>query len=496
MTRAHERVWAYFWSFLVAFVCLMICAKTSFLYPISDWVDAQALFSAGKSILQGNVLYRDIYEHKGPLVYMLNAGCALIGHSAMIGVFILETLCFTAFLAAVFRFLRLYGIGRSAYLMLPLAGIAITSSPSFLMGGSAEEYALPALAWALYFIVKWVKTKQPMTVAVLIVNGILCGLVFWMKFTLVGFYIPWLLIPAVHYAVSKRWKHAWRFLGFFALGFVIATLPWLLYFGVNHALSAWLKTYLYDNIFVYGSSAGRFSLSFSGILGLGKAILRGCTDWFVHNLIYAIPLCVGLIFATFRRASSALEKWLLWLLIGFTAAGVYSSGMIYAYYGLVFAAFAGLCALPLCKILDRFPRVSRRTLIYLSIAMLAAAGTVGYLISPNTKDLLKPRDETVQYRIAAVVSRTPNATLLNYGAMDVGFYTACDIAPSVKYFHRPNVPLDEIMDEQNRYVEEGLTDYVVATSAGTDFEIFQSKYTLAAEDSGWSLYRLKSLGEN
>ena len=70
----------------------------------------------------------------------------------------------------------------------------------------------------------------------------------------------------------------------------------------------------------------------------------------------------------------------------------------------------------------------------------------------------------MQYRFAAIVNQTPNATLLNYGFMDAGFYTACGIAPTVKYFHRTNVHLPEMLEEQNRYVAEGVTDYVVTRS--------------------------------
>ncbi len=96
----------------------------------------------------------------------------------------------------------------------------------------------------------------------------------------------------------------------------------------------------------------------------------------------------------------------------------------------------------------------------------------------NTPELLKPKDETMQYRFAAIVERTPDATLLNYGFMDAGFYTACRITPSVKYFHQTNVPIQEMIDEQRRYVLEGVTDYVVARDPlPSDLD---GLYTLAA----------------
>ena len=85
----------------------------------------------------------------------------------------------------------------------------------------------------------------------------------------------------------------------------------------------------------------------------------------------------------------------------------------------------------------------------------------------------------MQYRIAAVIAETPDATLLNYGFMDAGFFTATGIAPGVKYFHRTNMPLREMLDEQNRYIEEGICDYVI--TRGMLPESISERYELVAE---------------
>ena len=74
---------------------------------------------------------------------------------------------------------------------------------------------------------------------------------------------------------------------------------------------------------------------------------------------------------------------------------------------------------------------------------------------------IEKRENTMQYRFAAIMAETPNASMLNYGFMDAGFYTAAGVVPQVKYFHQTNVPLQEMLTEQRRYVEEGLCDYVV-----------------------------------
>ena len=75
--------------FIIAFVTLLICTKSSPLYPLNDWVDANTYLTIGRGMLQGKVPYRDLYEQKGPLLYMLHAGAACISDDSFFGVYIL-----------------------------------------------------------------------------------------------------------------------------------------------------------------------------------------------------------------------------------------------------------------------------------------------------------------------------------------------------------------------------------------------------------------------
>ena len=131
---------------LIAAACLLICSKSSPLYPINDWADANAYFSAGKGMLGGSVIYRDLYEHKGPIVYGLHALCALINSTSFLGVFFLEILAVGLFLLSVYKLLTLYGAKQSAWMLLPAAAALTLSSLSF-SAGRQRGGTLPADAW-------------------------------------------------------------------------------------------------------------------------------------------------------------------------------------------------------------------------------------------------------------------------------------------------------------------------------------------------------------
>ena len=69
---------------------LLICTKSSPLYPFNDWVDSNAFFTMGKGMINGKVLYRDLFEQKGPLLYFIHGLSYLISNKTFLGVFIFE----------------------------------------------------------------------------------------------------------------------------------------------------------------------------------------------------------------------------------------------------------------------------------------------------------------------------------------------------------------------------------------------------------------------
>jgi len=483
MTQRKRDVLIWLYCLLAAAVCLAICSKSSMLYPINDWTDANAYFSCGKGMLQGRVIYRDLYEHKGPLLYALHALCALVDPTSFLGVYILETLAVSLFLLAGYRLLQLYGTGKTGWIALPLLAAAMLSSLSFQQGDSAEELCLPLLAWSLVGGLRWLKTEAPsrMPARQLLLHGFLGGCVLWIKFTFLGFYATWLLGMMLLHLLRRDGRAALRALGWFALGAVIATLPWIVYFGINGAVVPWLKTYIYDNLFLYqdgtvGTLAGRV-----------KAMAVVAWDWFAANWAYSVPMLLALLWLTFRRGGSAdsrfsaAEKLFIWATLALLALGVFIGGKSYLYYGLILAAFTPLILVPISQLLD--PLLSPRRLVtaLLAVAVPLGSGGLCFAASPNTPDLLKPRSDTMQYRFAALINQTPNATLLNYGFMDAGFYTAANITPSVKYFHQTNVHLQEMLDEQIRYIAEGVTDYVV--TRGRQPASIADHYDLIATDT-------------
>ena len=133
----------------MAALMLLFTSQCSPLYPINVWGDANCLLTVGRVMKRGGVLYRDIYEQKGPLLYLIHALAACISDTSFWGVYVLEIPALTAALYAAYRLLRLrtgagFALGAAA-----VWGALTVTGGAFMRGDSAEEFCLPLLTAAL-----------------------------------------------------------------------------------------------------------------------------------------------------------------------------------------------------------------------------------------------------------------------------------------------------------------------------------------------------------
>lgn len=456
--------------FLSSFLMLFFCSKSSPLYPLNDWPDANVFLSAGKGMVEGRVMYRDLYDHKGPLLFALHALCALIAPDSFFGVWLLESLLFGLFLWIAYKLIRLYANDTLAFLSFSLLGLMLLTSVSFQMGDSAEELALPMMLYPLYRLMVSLRRDEGRTTRwQLGITGFLLGCVFWLKFTLVGIPAGVCLMLAWLGLRRDGLRGALSNIGWMLLGFVISTLPWLIQYTLQGALVPMLKTYLYDNLFLYAGAEAPLTL-----FGQLKAILKSVLSWLRDNPGYTLPLLVGGIWLLISKRFTVAEKvaWCLCALLGLTT--VFFGGRYYLYYGFAFGAMVPLFFVVVGEWITRrwmseasdakpvHPRGFRR-------AILPVLLVVGYLLpiaaspflSPNQPIRQPSQQELMQYRFAEIINQQEDATLLNYGFLDWGFYTAAGVAPHLKYYHLANMPLEELHTEQDRYVREGLSDFVV-----------------------------------
>ncbi len=476
-----QRRFALLFCFLTALSVLLVCTRSSPLYPMNDWDDVNCFFTVGKGMFNGQVVYRDLYEQKGILLYFLHGLCWLVSHRGFIGVFILELIACTAFLYYAYRTMRLW-CSRLCILSLPILFTLICNSNSFINGDSAEELCFPLLAFGLYIGLRAVRTDTPVCLRDAILIGITSGAVLWIKFTMLGMYLGWFWVPAFLLIRKKDFKGLLKLFGGIVLGVALITLPFFLYFAYNGALSDWFEVYFYNNIFLYHPQTASWGDR------LAK-IWREAVTYLGYNWGYGVFISIGLVGTLlFRRWREKVQILLCFLPAAFF---VFYGVSIYLYYVLILAVFAPIGMVSILRLLSLlrvaaiyggekyYPKLCRkirekralpavRRVVLPILSVILCLGLLGgsFLYSksscPNANLLFVKKEELPQFRFAEIINRKENATLLNYAFLDGGFYTAAGILPNCRFFCRLNMDnLPEMMDTQNEYVREGKVDFVI-----------------------------------
>ena len=450
-----------FWILVLAFIFVTICSKCSFLYPFNDWPDANVYFTIGKGMVHGKVLYRDLFDHKGFYIYALHSIAYLISNDTFIGMYLFELIVGFFYGFAFYKILTLYTDRLHAVLFMPVLLFVTYVAQSFCHGDSAEELMLPMLAFSLYYLLQFAK-GQKLHLYKYAVVGAFAALAFWIKFTLCGLFFGWILLAFIYEVIDKNVKHALVGAGLFVSGFLVVTLPVIIYFGANEAFGELWHSYFAVNLFGY-SGGEPTPLGESGSF-FGKIIraVYGYLTSICYGYLYYLAIIPGLLAFLISKGYHRREKVVISVLYILTNLLIYAGGKRYTYYGLPSAIFAVTGFIALCNLSDFgtiLTKPNKKFFATVSV-MLAVLCGLTFFVSSNIEFMFKKKKNLVQYRFAEIIKQTPDATLLNYDFIDLGLYTTTGIIPDCKYFFRPNLTIPEIMEMQKDIVANGKVDYV------------------------------------
>lgn len=420
-------------------VMITICSTCSFLFATNSWVDANCLFTVGRSVFHGQVLYRDIIDHKGLYIYVINILGYLLGRRSFFGMYLVEIGFFSIFLYFSYRSLRLYVSQQTAVRLMPLLAATVAACNSFDRGCSAEEFVLPLAAACLYFMLRYLHSgcdEAQMDWKTLFINGMFAGIVLWLKYTMLGLWFGFMAMVFFLMLSEKQVKRAFLSCLVFLGGMAAATVPALLYFGVNGALEYCWKIYFYDNIFLY--TAEKISL-FDRFSTMRVYYLRQSKG----NPMVTLSVWGGMLWTVFSlpagkdKKTVLLRRMTLPVMYLFLLLGVYWGGKNFWYYFLITTPFAVPGFIALGIIWERtewqaFWTGRKHTVLLAGLTILSA---VWAWFSCNNASLhLEKWEDTEQYQFAQVMSQSEHPTLQVYNFFDPGFYNTLDIVPTCPYF--------------------------------------------------------------
>ena len=487
--------------FLLAVSTLLMTfgSMTSFLFPMHVGVDQNVFFTIGGSLLDGKVLYRDLYDQKGPLLFFVHTLAALISRKNMIGVYLLQIINFTVILYFVGKIKELFLGDKYRYLIPAATGLLIVTTFCYSRGDNAEEFCMTFYMIAIYQLMKFFKSNdEELSWKVMFANGFMAACILWIKYTMLGFYIAWCLIVGVTIIKRKNIGHAIKAAVFFLLGMVIGTIPYIIYALVTDSMYDFIWAYFYTNICMYSDKV---------------SILKRVRNFFMQDILWnpvMMPtIILGLIY--FCRSKEMLEtKWekcsLVFLAVC-TYIFVFIGGTRYKYYLLIVGSFSVFGVIAWAKILDKYiTRLMEHRKRTISIAVVIYI--ISLLVFSNCAPYyFKGRDYYPQQRIAKIIKEN-NGTFLNYNFLDAGIYLASGSKlPDTRFFCRMNIRREafpQMYDEQEDIIRKKGVDYVVVRfGRGRQLEEFaecealETNYTLIetmyekVDDYWFALYQAK-----
>lgn len=490
---------------------MLFFTHSSPLFIIHNWVDSHSFFTVGKGMANGLVPYRDLFEQKGPLLYGFHAFAYIISHISFLGVYILEALMMGINLTVAYKISRLYLEQIPSIVVSLFFPIFLLNQSSFAFGDSAEEFSIPFFMIFLFLTLRHFKNHSdtPLKWSYFFINGVLIGCVFWIKYTLVGAWIGFYLAILFICMSNRSWKELFHAVVYTFGGLLLASIPWFLYFGLNHAMKDLFDVYIKFNLFTYSSQNSTLEKLVNSAVIFGQAINR--------NFESKVFIVLGLLSFMFtgKYLFKIEQKLALISTVIFMILGVYFGGRDYSYYYHIITPWSLLGLIVIGGVFQK------------SISKIGVLKVKNWLILPliglSVFYLMFSYNSNIQYSrlfnkevppqqtFAKIMREEPNPTLLNYGALDGGFYLMADIVPNIRYFQTQNIDhalYPENMDEQHRYIKEGITQFVVVRLMGetpveqVNIPHLSKRYSLVAQQDqllGGTQYRYllyKKMSEN
>ena len=302
--------------FFLSFVLVMQSPLNIFSdYPVSG-TDSSVFRTVAYYMNEGLMPYKDIFDHKGPIIYIINYFGMLISYNH--GVWLLELIFMFITLTFMYKIARLRCNKFCSVLILLL--ISACFFQYFEQGNLTEEYALPFISISLYLFLDYFKNNN-LNKFRLVLCGICFALVCLLRVNMVSIWIVFCLMVMVKKIQEKKLKELVNYLFYFMIGFAIVLAPIFIWLAINGAFLDFVNDYIIFNI-KYSTDPVRATL-FNKWSSL---------SFFVNTPLFIMTICLCVL-SCYKKLNLLSVGYLLCLVL--TCILIAISGQTYPHYGMI-----------------------------------------------------------------------------------------------------------------------------------------------------------------
>ena len=346
----------FIWFFIVSFIYLLVFAIYTSPIHSAAWGDSQVFVQLGRGLLEGKLPYIDLFDHKGFLLYAINALGLFIG--GLSGVFFLQVINFTTFLFLSYKTIHVISKEVSSVFVLFCSLMVMTA---YCEGCNlSEEWSLPWIALPIYLSIKIIYSSDDsiFDTKELICIGLSLSVIALLRinnfFPVLGF----ILYPFIKQIHNKEFLVVIRSALVIALSFFVPILLVVLFYfyvdGINGISTLYFGTIgfnlEYMQRFVFDLPLGFKIKSYAPIV---FAMIISFVP-FKENKDLVIPLVLSYLLGLLVVGSTLYRHYFLVFLplIPITIACLRSSRYWKVYNALLFAVFIIASFNPIVQVVD------------------------------------------------------------------------------------------------------------------------------------------------
>lgn len=381
--------------------------------------DYNVFIVMAKGWMEGLIPYKDLFDHKGPLLYLLQIAGQLIAPGKL-GIWILETLFAVISLELIYQCGRALRANPSVNYMAVAVSL-LTIVFNIQGGNNNEEWCLPFQILPLLLAIKFLKDGRPGIKTVAIVCGLCFGLVAMVRLNNNVIIAGICLGQALILLNERQYADLLKCAVFFIVGMVIAILPFVIYF---YSVGA-LKEMLYAN-FVFNI---KYKMAW---------VAEGTSRTGIRYLWPCILLPVILLI--FRKRNDSRVSTMLIAICVVTFA-TFITGSCYVHYYILVAPIAALCLLALPKTWKAVPQLTTAVVVLAPLLPIGPKIVYNRFLYCSNKEAIS-RPWVIETLSAAIRENIPaeewQSVYLSMSPSEASALSGINVLPVGKYFFLQN----------------------------------------------------------
>ena len=460
----------------------MLCFVNSSPVINTSWTDSSVFITAARTMLEGRIIYRDIFDHKGFYIYAINFLGALMSNKSLTGLWLVELLFM---LSNAFIIMKIYKVccpdenAQCVKYSLLLIILAILWPPVFEGGNLSEEYTLTFQFLSIYLAVKYINSDYVKhSPVIMLVHGINAGIVLNMRPNHVFMWAGLGIVILLRLITKREYLNILHNFIAGIAGVAVGCLPVVIYALVNNSLRETVFcTFIFNFMYLDANNTSLLYKIFRTVLN--------------HREIFILSaLFISCMIIMIYKSKYKLYFFAMAL---FSVISIALSGRRYGHY---YMYIIPVLVIPSAVLIKNFADKTKLAAILKFIAVIM----ILIMLYKQVKNCFNFNRENINLDVNFSGKRV--LVTGNHAR----YYILSGVCPNEKYFYVPDINyniFNEAVDAQVASIMSAVNDVIIYTPDADKIynnklinETLETKYNMKLIHNGAKIYIKKGIEKN